>query len=165
MKKHILVLLFMLVSTNIIAQDVPKIPVNTDSHPIALQDLKGQVVYVDFWASWCGPCRKSFPWLNQMQQKHGAQGFNVIAINVDNDRELARKFLKENKADFTIGYDTEGQLASAFQVKGMPSSFLIDRNGVIRHSHVGFREKESSLMEEQIQSLIREGQKQASITE
>ena len=165
MKKHILVLVFMLMSTNILAQEVPNIAVNTDSQPITLQDLKGQVVYVDFWASWCGPCRKSFPWLNQMQQKHGAQGFKVIAINVDSDRELARHFLKENTADFTIGYDAEGQLASAFKVQGMPSSFLIDRNGVIRHAHVGFREKEIALMEEQIQSLIREGQKQAAITE
>lgn len=165
MKKHILVLLLMLVSSNILAQEVPNIPVKTDTHPITLQDLKGQVVYVDFWASWCGPCRKSFPWLNQMQQKHGAQGFKVIAINVDSDRELAKHFLKENRADFTIGYDAEGQLASAFKVQGMPSSFLIDRNGVIRHAHIGFREKEIALMEEQIQSLIREGQKQASITE
>ena len=156
MKKHILVLVFMLMSTNILAQEVPNIAVNTDSHPITLQDFKGQVVYVDFWASWCGPCRKSFPWLNQMQQKHGAQGFKVIAINVDSDRELARRFLEENKAEFTIGYDAEGQLASAFQVQGMPSSFLIDRAGVIRHSHVGFREKEINSIEKQIQNLIQE---------
>ena len=165
MKKHIFALLLLSVSASSLAQEVPHIPVHTDSQPITLQNLKGQVVYVDFWASWCGPCRKSFPWLNAMQQKYGQRGFKVIAINVDSDRQLANGFLKEHRADFAIGYDAEGQLASAFQVKGMPSSFLIDRNGEIRHSHIGFREQESALMEEQIQGLIREGEKQASLSE
>lgn len=146
----------MLVSANVFASDIPRIPVQTDTQPILLQDLKGQVVYVDFWASWCGPCRKSFPWLNQMQQKYGAKGFKVIAINVDSDRELAAAFLKENMAKFTIGYDAAGELASAFQVQGMPSSFIIDRKGVIRHAHVGFREKEINLLETQIQDLVTE---------
>jgi cytochrome c biogenesis protein CcmG, thiol:disulfide interchange protein DsbE len=155
----------MLMSANVLARDVPHIPVQTDTQPILLQDLKGQVVYVDFWASWCGPCRKSFPWLNQMQQKYGAKGLKVIAINVDSDRELAVAFLKENKSNFTIGYDAAGELASAFEVQGMPSSFIIDRNGVIRHAHVGFREKETDLLETQIQDLVTEGLLQTSTKE
>jgi DsbE subfamily thiol:disulfide oxidoreductase len=138
------------------AKDVPSNPVKTDTQSIDLHSLKGQVVYVDFWASWCGPCRKSFPWLNQMQAKYGAKGFKVIAVNVDNERKLADAFLKEHKAEFTIGYDPSGDLAKAFGVQGMPSSYLIDRQGVIRFSHVGFREKDVGSLEENIQSLIKE---------
>lgn len=156
MNKYILVFFMLLVSSCISAQDLPQIPVNTASAPIKLQDFNGQVVYVDFWASWCGPCRKSFPWLNQMQQKYAAQGFKVIAVNVDSERELAANFLKENGAEFTIGYDTQGALASAFQLKGMPSSYLIDRSGTIRYSHIGFRESEISATEKQIQTLVNE---------
>ena len=158
MKKFLLLLAlpFILVTTQVLAKEVPSNPVKTDSQSIDLRTLKGQVVYVDFWASWCGPCRKSFPWLNAMQSKYANKGFKVIAINVDSDRKLAEGFLKEHKAEFTIGYDPNGDLAKAFTVQGMPSSFLIDRNGVIRYSHVGFREKEVATMEEHIQALVKE---------
>ena len=91
-----------------------------------------------------------------MQQKYAAQGFKVIAINVDSERDLAASFLKENRAEFTIGYDTEGALASAFQLKGMPSSYIIDRAGTIRYNHTGFRESDISGTEKQIQTLVNE---------
>lgn len=153
----IFALIMLLAGHNIFASmDVPQKPIITDSNPIQLHELKGQVVYVDFWASWCSPCRKSFPWLNEMYQKYGSQGFKVIAVNVDSDRQLANEFLKEYQVDFTIGYDAKGELASAFKVQGMPSSFLIDRNGVIRHTHIGFREKETKAMEGKIQALLKE---------
>ena len=158
MKKFLLLLALgaAFMTTHVLAKDVPSIPIKTDSQSIDLRTLKGQVVYVDFWASWCGPCRKSFPWLNTMQSKYAGKGFKVIAINVDNERKLAEGFLKENKAEFTIGYDPRGELATAFGVQGMPSSFLIDRQGVIRYSHVGFREGDVTSMEEHIQALIKE---------
>lgn len=158
MKKLLLwlALLTPLMTSQVLAKDVPSIPVKTATQSIDLHTLQGQVVYVDFWASWCGPCRKSFPWLNAMQTKYAGKGFKVIAINVDNDRKLAEGFLQENKAGFTVGYDPKGELATAFAVQGMPSSFLIDRHGVIRYSHVGFREKDVASMEEHIQALIKE---------
>lgn len=158
MKKILLLLALALplVSSVLYAKEVPAIPVNTGNQSIDLRNLKGQVVYVDFWASWCGPCRKSFPWLNDMQAKYANKGLKVIAINVDSDRALAETFLKENKAQFTIGYDPDGKLATAFGVQGMPSSYIIDRHGVIKHSHVGFREKDITDYEEHIKSLIKE---------
>jgi len=152
----LLALLLPLIHSSLYAAEVPAIPVNTDKQAIDLRSLKGQVVYVDFWASWCGPCRKSFPWLNRMYAKYANKGFTVIAINVDSERKLADGFLKENKADFTIGYDPDGKLATAFGVSGMPSSYIIDRNGVIRFSHVGFREKDAADVEEHIKTLIKE---------
>lgn len=159
MKKPIPIFALILLFTSpylFAAIDVPNKPISTDGDPIQLHELKGQVIYVDFWASWCSPCRKSFPWLNEMQQKYAPQGFKVIAINVDSERQLADEFLNEYRANFTIGYDAKGELASAFKVQGMPSSFLIDRNGVVRHTHVGFREKEVKTMEGNIQALLNE---------
>ena len=152
----IFTLFFSCLIQNSFGATLPDIPLTTNKQSINLKNLKGQVVYVDFWASWCGPCRKSFPWLNKMHRKYSPQGLKIIAINVDEDRSLAEAFLKEYGADFTIGYDARGELATAMKVQGMPSSFLVDRNGVIRHSHVGFREKEIQQMENQIQKLIRE---------
>src|SRR5450755_860471 len=91
---------------------------------IALDKLRGRVVYVDFWASWCGPCRRSFPWMNVMQQKYGAQGFTVIGVNVDKRRPDAQRFLQQTPAVFSIVYDETGKTPEAWAVKGMPSSYL-----------------------------------------
>jgi len=133
---------------------INSIQVPTQNGAIALDSLKGQVIYLDFWASWCAPCKKSFPWLNQMQSKYQSKGFKVIAVNLDKDQALARKFLINNPARFEIGYDPEGSIASQLKVKGMPSSFLIDRNGNIKSSHVGFLEKDTGEMEKKIIELL-----------
>jgi cytochrome c biogenesis protein CcmG/thiol:disulfide interchange protein DsbE len=136
------------------AVKAPNIILKTSEGELSLEQLKGQVVYVDFWASWCGPCRKSFPWMNKMQQHYGNKGFRIIAINVDSDQLLAEKFLQENKSNFSIAYDQQGEVASIFNVKGMPNSFLIDRNGYIQSSHIGFLEKDADSMEAAIKALV-----------
>ena len=133
---------------------INSIQVPTQNGTIGLDSLKGQVIYLDFWASWCAPCKKSFPWLNQMQSKYQAKGFKVIAVNLDKDQALAKKFLTNNPAKFEIGYDPEGGIASQLKVKGMPSSYLIDRNGNIVSSHVGFLEKDTGKMEKKIIELL-----------
>ena len=135
---------------------VPDLMLETAQGKLSLDKLQGQVVYVDFWASWCGPCRKSFPWMNQMQQRYGNKGFKIVAVNVDSDQALAKKFLTEHNANFTIAYDPQGKVASAFKVKGMPNSYLIDRNGQIHSSHIGFREKDVAAMEAGIKALIKQ---------
>jgi cytochrome c biogenesis protein CcmG/thiol:disulfide interchange protein DsbE len=135
---------------------VPDLMLETAQGKLSLDKLQGQVVYVDFWASWCGPCRKSFPWMNQMQQRYGNKGFKIVAVNVDSDQALANKFLTEHNANFTIAYDPQGKAASAFKVKGMPNSYLIDRNGQIHSSHIGFREKDVASMEAEIKALIKQ---------
>src|SRR2546427_1432439 len=93
---------------------------------VALAQLRGKVVYVDFWASWCGPCRRSFPWMNAMNRKYGAQGLAIVAINVDKKRADAERFLAQIPAEFTVVFDAPGAVPAAYAVKGMPSSYLID---------------------------------------
>lgn len=127
----------------------------TDTGNINLTDFKGQVIYLDFWASWCIPCRKSFPWMNSMQQRFAKQGLKIIAVNLDQEPEKAREFLEKIPAKFTIAYDHEGRSATEYKVKGMPSSYLIDRNGKIVFSHIGFRNQEKHLMEEKIKQLLK----------
>jgi thiol-disulfide isomerase/thioredoxin len=104
-----------------------------------LSSYQGKIVWVDFWASWCVPCRRSFPWLNEVLAKYEDKGFVVIGINVDKDQSLVREFLDETPANFPIVHDPDGQLATQFGVVGMPSSFIIGRDGQIISDHIGFK--------------------------
>jgi thiol-disulfide isomerase/thioredoxin len=122
--------------------------------PVALDKLRGKVVYVDFWASWCGPCRRSFPWMNDMQQKYGSKGFVVVGINVDKKRSDADKFLAQVPANFTIGFDEAGATPSAYAVKGMPSSYLIDAKGNVVYVERGFLDEHKAELEQKIASLV-----------
>jgi len=121
---------------------------------VALDKLRGKVVYVDFWASWCGPCRRSFPWMAQMQKKYGASGFTVVAVNVDKKRADADRFLQAVPAPFTVVYDPEGATPSAWNVKAMPSSFVIDTKGNVAFVEAGFRDDDVAELESQIKALI-----------
>lgn len=120
----------------------------------ALAQHQGQVVYLDFWASWCGPCRKSFPWMNDMQQKYREQGFTIISVNLDANKALAEKFLLENPANFSVIYDPKGDIAQRFKIKGMPSSLLIDRKGQVQQAHNGFFSHKVELYEAQLTAQL-----------
>ncbi|MCC2638486.1 MAG: thiol-disulfide isomerase and thioredoxin [Moraxellaceae bacterium] len=121
-----------------------------------LASLKGKVVYIDFWASWCGPCRQSFPWMKAMHDKHGKDGLVVIAINVDQEKKKADDFIAEFNPAFRLILDPKGELASQFKVQTMPSSFMLDRQGKPRFKHLGFHEAKRSDYEKQIQQLLAE---------
>ncbi|HEY7903301.1 MAG TPA: TlpA disulfide reductase family protein [Casimicrobiaceae bacterium] len=121
---------------------------------VSLAAFKGRVVYVDFWASWCGPCRKSFPWMNAMQQKYGAQGFTVIAVNVDKRRGDAERFLAQVPARFTTVFDASGATPTAYDVKAMPSSVLIDAAGNVTLVEEGFRDERRDALEASIRALL-----------
>ncbi len=121
---------------------------------ISLQELQGKVVLVDFWASWCAPCIRSFPWMNSMLEKYGEEGFAVIAINMDQEPELAKKFLQRQNSALTIAFDPKGTVARQYQVMGLPNSFLINREGQIAYKHVGFRLKQLTVYENEIKTLL-----------
>jgi len=125
--------------------------------PPELGEIKGKLLWVDFWASWCAPCRRSFPWLNQMQTKYGGQGLQVIGVNLDNDKSVADKFLKEVPARFTLKFDPAGKLAQKFDVQAMPSSFLLDAAGNVLATHAGFRLTDSAQYEAQIKTALAGG--------
>lgn len=119
-----------------------------------LEQYQGKVVYVDFWASWCGPCRQSFPVMNQLQETYGADNFVIVAINEDSEPGAAEQFLAQYPANFTIFYDQNGELAKYFKVDAMPTSYLLDQAGTAKYRHRGFRQKDVAKIEQQIESLL-----------
>jgi cytochrome c biogenesis protein CcmG, thiol:disulfide interchange protein DsbE len=121
---------------------------------LGLEQLRGKIVLVDFWASWCEPCRHSFPWLNAMQAKYGDRGLVIIGVNVDRDRAAAERFLRDVPAAFRIVYDPAGALASRYDVPGMPSSYVIGPNGDVVGRHIGFRNAARAEREAQLQKLL-----------
>jgi thiol-disulfide isomerase/thioredoxin len=122
--------------------------------PVNLADLRGTVVYVDFWASWCGPCKRSFPWMNELAKRYGGEGFAVLAVNVDRKRGDAQRFLAQVPASFMVVYDPAGTTPAAWEVKGMPSSFLVDRTGKVALATQGFRDDEKGAVEQRIRELL-----------
>lgn len=119
-----------------------------------LERFRGKVVVVDFWASWCKPCRDSFPWLNAMQAKYREQGLVVIGVNVDRAREDAARFLREVPAQFEILYDPAGAIAARYEVPGMPSSFVFGPTGKLLNQHIGFRLAAREEREAELRDLI-----------
>ncbi len=125
-----------------------------DGKPVSLASLRGNVVYVDFWASWCVPCKRSFPWMNALHDRHRGEGFAIVAINVDKRRPDAERFLRDVPATFPVVFDAAGATPAAFDVKGMPSSYLIDRDGVIVAVEEGFHDEHVPALEARIRALL-----------
>ncbi|MCF7986216.1 MAG: TlpA family protein disulfide reductase [Methylovulum sp.] len=119
-----------------------------------LQAFTGKVVYLDFWASWCAPCRTSFPLLNSLHKKLKAQGFEVIAVNLDEDKAKAERFIKDIPVDFTVLRDSKGDWADLYVVESMPSSFIIDKHGVVQQIHHGFSSEDIHGLEQKITELL-----------
>jgi len=119
-----------------------------------LQRYPGKIVIVDFWASWCAPCRQSFPWLNEMQLKYADQGLIVVGVNVDRVRADADRFLREVPAKFGIVYDPEGAIATRYDLPGMPTSLVFGRNGELIGTHVGFRSAVRDEREAELRKLL-----------
>ena len=121
-----------------------------------ISSYKGKVIYVDFWASWCPPCKLSFPSLNKLHNELKQQGFEVVAINLDEEKSDAEEFLKHNPVNFSIAYDGEGECPSAYNVMAMPSSFIIDKQGIVREVHLGFDEDNLTNIRTSILALLAE---------
>jgi cytochrome c biogenesis protein CcmG, thiol:disulfide interchange protein DsbE len=130
-------------------------PAYADS-PIDFNGLRGRVVYLDFWASWCAPCRQSFPWMQAMQDAYERQGLTVVAVNLDRRREDAEKFLARFHPSFDVRFDPDARMAESFQIHGMPTSLIIDRHGVQRHIHIGFLPADLGAYESEIREILAE---------
>jgi len=140
-----------------VGEPAPKftLPTLLQDQPTAIESYKGKVVYLDFWASWCAPCRTSFPLLNKLHEKFKAQGFEVVAVNVDEDKTNAEKFLKEIPVGFTVLRDATGEWADKqYVVESMPTSFIIDKQGVIQLVHKGFTSDDINELEHKITELL-----------
>lgn len=124
---------------------------------VSLAAHRGKVVYVDFWASWCPPCRVAMPALERLRAELPEDSFQVIAVNVDRDPKAAREVLRERPVGYPSASDPEGRLPERFGVRTMPTSYLIDREGVVRYVHEGFREGDEAELRERIRALLAEG--------
>jgi thiol-disulfide isomerase/thioredoxin len=139
--------------------DVPDISaarIAEPATPLALKSLRGQVVYVDFWASWCVPCRLSMPALDALYRENRARGFTVVGVNKDVSGEDAGRFLKRVPVTFPLVHDANDAAARAFDVKAMPSGYLVDRRGVVRKVHRGFTTDTAAELAREIEALLKE---------
>jgi len=121
---------------------------------VNLADYRGQVVYLDFWASWCAPCRESFPFMNELQRELAGKGLQILAVSVDKTPEDARRFLARYPAQFSIALDAAGTCPAAFQLQGMPSSYIIDKGGAVRAIHAGFRNRDRAEIRQQLLDVL-----------
>lgn len=122
-----------------------------------LTDHAGKVVVLDFWASWCKPCKLSMPWLSKLQRSYAGQGLQIVAISVDTDEAAMRARLGELDPGIVVVFDPKGELAAQYKLEGMPTTFLVDRAGKPAGSHVGYLEKEADQREAEIAALLKEG--------
>lgn len=115
---------------------------------------QGKVVLIDFWATWCPPCIKSMPFFNSLRKELQQNGFEILAVNVDEDSEAARDFLKTNPVDYPIAFDASGECPKIFELKAMPSSYLLDKSGQIRKIFLGYRDADQAAIRAEIQALL-----------
>ncbi|MEZ5066847.1 MAG: redoxin domain-containing protein [bacterium] len=129
-------------------------PGSIEAADFRLEDYRGKYVYLDFWASWCEPCQRSFPWLAHLEHLYGKSGLAVIAVNVDHDRKAAGKFLDRHPAAFPVVWDPKGEIAKAWNVEAMPSGFLISPEGEKLAEHRGFRDGDASAIEAEVAAAL-----------
>ena len=159
LSKLILMILMILpfaVSAISVGDSVPSFKARTidGSKSVALEDYRGKVVLIDFWASWCPPCLKSLPKYNDLRREIGTENFEIVAINVDENTEDAKKFLQKHPVTYPVAKDPKGILPGVFGVKAMPTSYLVDRNGVVKYVHAAFKDGDIEKIKHEIEKLI-----------
>ncbi|MEH6582779.1 MAG: TlpA disulfide reductase family protein [Halioglobus sp.] len=132
------------------------LPLLDGSGELSLEDFKGDVVYLSFWASWCQPCRQEMPYLKQLWQRHEGEGFQVLAINVESDSALAKEFAEQFEMTFPVLWDPERTVSSQYRVPGFPTHYIIDRSGRIRYSGLGFNLADVGALGQEVETLLAE---------
>lgn len=127
-----------------------------DGVAVDLDALRGRVVVVDFWASWCGPCRDEMPFLESMHRKYGEQGLVIVGVNIDRQRKKMEGFLRRHPVTFRIVHDADAEVAVRYQPPGMPTSYFIGRDGLLRHTHAGYSKGDDEAIEARIVALLAE---------
>jgi peroxiredoxin len=128
-----------------------------DGDTVRLADLRGQVVFLDFWASWCGPCREEMPFLVDFYREHRKQAFQILAVNIDNKTKNMQKFLDklDRQPKFPILFDQKKTIPKLYDIETMPTSIFIDKNGIIRYWHNGFKELDEELFYDELRTLLK----------
>ena len=127
-----------------------------DGGDVRLSELKGQVVMINFWATWCGPCRQEMPLLQQLHAKYEPLGFTLLGVNVESDSVAAQSWLKAVPVTFAILFDRSNEVAGRFGVEGMPSTVFVDRAGNVRYVHRGYKPGDEAKYADTIRSLVKE---------
>jgi len=123
---------------------------------LKLSEFRGQVVMINFWASWCAPCRQEMPLLEDLYKKYKRLGFTILGVNVEENSAPARKLLKNIRVSFPILFDTKNKVSKLYNVSAMPSTILVDRNGKMRFLHKGYKPGYEAEYQKQVRSLVRE---------
>ena len=156
----IMTMLWLIVAGSAVGGDNPPAPdftlTDANGQSVTLSDLRGQVIMINFWASWCGPCRQEMPLLEQIHQRYEPLGFTLLGVNVEENPADGQAFLKERPVSFPVLYDPENGISKLHDVVAMPSTVLIDRQGNVRYLHHGYKPGYENDYQDQIRALARE---------
>jgi thiol-disulfide isomerase/thioredoxin len=161
--------LSVLVASLLVGSTAAALPIGESPPPIDMPDLsgrnvdlealRGKVVLVDFWASWCGPCKQEMPVLEALHQKYADEGLVIVGVNIDTSAKKMNSFLKGSPVSFRIVHDPKIEIPQRYEPSTMPSSYFIGRDGKLKHVHEGFRKKDAAAIEKQIQALLADAQR------
>jgi len=145
------------VFAGILSGEAPDFTLRSDTgENIRLSEYRGEVVLINFWASWCGPCRQEMPILDELHNQYKGLGFTVLGVNVEQDPQQARKLLKNMPVSFPVLFDDRSVVSKEYDVIAMPSTVLVDRDGNMRYLHKGYKPGLEQVYLEQVRELIRE---------
>jgi peroxiredoxin len=140
-----------------VSADAPDFQLPTrDGGKVRLDDLRGQVVMINFWASWCGPCRQEFPVLEQMYRKYRPMGFTLLAVNVESDSADAERFLAATPVTFPVAFDRENAVSGSYGVSAMPTTLIVDRKGQVRWQHRAYKPGDENEYLDQVRAMLKE---------